>query len=202
MEMSRRLINLIGAAVVTLIILGGLMLVELPLFGAARDAVDQAKAATYSNNVIRDRLTELYKQNANAEQLRKELSDLRAQIAAADELMDASALASTAAKSSGARIVAVTFGERQVFAAPVGGGIGEDGKPSKPQPTAAADTPQVQTQVTFEAEVSSPAQAAAFLDGLRSGPRLLQVVQSTCSPTNDAKRFTVTVDALIFSVRS
>ena len=87
--------------------------------------------------------------------LRRDLERLREQITEADELRDASALASAAAKASGARIVAITFGNRQVLATPTGTGMGNDGTPTAPQVTAEPNTPQVQLPVTFDVEYRS-----------------------------------------------
>lgn len=202
MEMPRRMINLIGTVVVAAIAVGGTLLVVLPLVGAAQEAALQARQASESNQATQMTLEQLAAQNASLTELTRQLSTLRAQLTADDELQGASALASLAAKSSGARIVSIAFGGRQIFAPPSGAGIGADGKPPVQQAAAKPDTVQVQIPVTIEAEVSSPARAAAFIDGLRAGPRLLQVVQAASSPTNDTKLFIVTVDALVFSSKS
>lgn len=202
MDMSRRLINLIGTAGVLAIVLGGSVLIVLPLFTGAQAATAQAAAGAESNRFTRAELDELARQEAVLNQLRVRRFDLREQITEDEELRDASALASAAARLSGARIVAITFGERQAFAPPTGAGIGDDGRPTVPEATGEPDDQQGQVPVTFEAEVSSPSQAATFIDGLRAGPRLVQVVQAEASPTNNDERFTVTVDALIFAARS
>ncbi len=201
MEMPRRVINLVGAAVVALILIAGMSLAVLPLMNTAKASADQALAATTANEATRVRVAKLAEQNTKLDELRSELANLRLQLTADDERLDASALAAAAARSSGATVTAITFGERQVFAAPTGGGIGADGSATTAKATATASTAQVQVPVTFEAEASSLTQAASFIDGLRTGSRLLQVVQAECSSTNDAKRFTVTVDALIFSAK-
>ena len=201
MEMPRRLINLIGTSAVAVIVLAGSPPAVVPLFGAAQNAYAQVEAAANYNQLLRAELADIAKQDERVTDLRSDLDLLRTQIPAQDELRDASVLASKAAKSAGARIVAITFADRQVFAAPSGVGIGDDGTPTAPQAKAEPNTLSLQLLVTFEVEVSSTAQAAAFLEGLRSGPRMLQVVQAQCGPTSDAKRFTVTVDALIFAVR-
>lgn len=202
MEMSRKLINLIGTAVVLAIVLGGSALIVLPLFAGAQAAAAQAEAGAESNRITRAELDELARQEALLNQLRVRRFDLREQITEDEELRDASALASAAARMSGARIVAITFGEPQAFAPPTGTGIGDDGRPTVPEAPAEPDVRQVQLPVTFEAEVSSPHQAAAFIDGLRAGPRLVQVVQAETSRTNSDDRFTVTVDVLIFAART
>lgn len=199
MEMSRRRIHLIGGSLVTAVILTGSLLVMGPQLGAAQFANAQSELAAQSDQATRAQLAELAKQNSGAAQTNGDLSHVRRQITAHDELRDASALASEAAKSSGARIVAITFGDRQVFAAPTGLGMGDDGTPTAPQAAAEPDTSRFQLPVSFEVEVTSTAQAAAFLEALRLGTRLLQVVEVQCSQTNDAGRFTLTVDALLFS---
>ena len=198
--MSRRLINAIGSAVVAVILLTGTLLMVL-LSMNTHSATAHAGEVAHSIQVTQAELTDLAHQEVMVPLLRRDLERLREQITEADELRDASALASAAAKASGARIVAITFGNRQVLATPTGTGMGNDGTPTAPQVTAEPNTPQVQLPVTFEVDVSSTAQAAAFIDGLRGGPRLVQVVQAQSSVTNDAKRFTVTVDALIFAAR-
>jgi hypothetical protein len=201
MEMSRRLIDLIGAAVVAVVLIAGMSLAVLPLFGTAKAASDEALALTRANESTRVRVEKLAEQNTRLAELQAEQANLRLQITINDERLDASALAATAARSSGARVTEITFGDREVFIAPVGGGLGSDGKPLTKRAAADANTVQVQIPVTFEANVSNATQAAAFVDGLRGGPRLLQVVQAECSPSGDPKLSTVTVDALMFSVR-
>jgi hypothetical protein len=201
MEMPRRLINLIGAAVVMIIIIAGTLLVAAPLFNSAFEATTQAAVAAKSNEVMRELLNKRVEQNSRLDEYKSLLATLRGEIPVEAELRDASALVSAAAKASGARVQSITFGEPKVFVPPVGGGMGTDGQPNATQTNADADTPTVQIPVTFEAEVSGAAQAAAFVDGLRAGPRQLQVVEAVSSPTNSGKRFTVTVDALIFAAK-
>jgi hypothetical protein len=201
MEVSRRLINVVGATAWILVVVPGSLAVTVPLFIEARNASVQAEVAASADREARAELAELVRQDARVAELRADLNRLRTQIAAQADLRDASALASNAAKASGARIVAITFAEREVFAAPTGLGMGDDGTPNAPQAPVEPNTLHLQIPVTFEVEVSSTAQAAAFLAGLRSGPRMVRVVQAQASPTNDAKLFTLTVDALIFSAR-
>lgn len=201
MEMSRRRIHVIGLTSVIVLTAAGSLLVVAPLFDGARGVHEQTLLASNADELTRGNLAELAKEDARYAELHNDLLLLRRQITAQDELRDASALASSAAKSAGGRIVAITFANGQIFAAPTGVGMGEDGQAAVPQAPAQADTPVLQLPVTFEVEVSSAAQAAAFVEGLREGPRLLQLVQVQCSPTNDAKLFTVTVDALIFAAR-
>lgn len=200
MELSRGLINAIGSVVLAVILSGGaLMMVAISV--DSHNTTAHAGEVDHSNQVTREELAGLAHQEVMLPWMHHDLDELRKQIPGADELSDASALASAAAKSSGARILAISFGGRQVFAAPAGVGMGDDGQPTAPQATVKPGTLQLQLPVTFEVDVSSTAQAGAFIDGLRSGPRMLQVVQAQASPTNDAKRFTLTVDALIFSAK-
>jgi len=199
MEMSRRRINLIGGSLVTAVVVIGSLLVMAPQLSALQSANVQSELAANSDQATRAQLADLAKQDSGVAQTNGDLSHVRRQITVHDELRDASALASEAARSSGARIVAITFSERQVFAAPAGQGMGDDGTPTAPQATVQPNTERLQLPVTFEVEVTSTTQAAAFLEGLRLGTRLLQVVQAQCSPTNADQRFTLTVDALLFS---
>lgn len=201
MNNDARQINLVGTVAVAVVALVGTALVVVPLFSTAQQTSIQAAATAVSDDATRARLAALAKQEQLREEFLNDLLVARSQIPAADELQDASALASAAAKSAGARIVSITFAGRQVFAVPAGVGMAEDGTATVPQVPAVPDTPWVQLPVSFEVEVSSTAQAAAFLDGLRAGPRVLQVVQAQSSPTNSAKLSTVTVDALIFSAK-
>jgi hypothetical protein len=199
MEMSRRRINLIGGSVVTAVVVIGSLLVMVPQISSAQSANVQSELAANTDQATRAELAELEKQNSGVAQTNGDLSSVRRQVTAHDELRDASALASEAARSSGARIVAITFANRQVFVAPTGLGVGDGGTPTAPQATAVPNTSRFQLPVTFEVEVTSTTQAAAFLDGLRLGTRLLQVVQAQCSSTNDPAKLTLTVDALLFS---
>ncbi len=196
-----RQINLVGTVAVAVVALVGTALVAVPLFSTAQQTSIQAAASAVSDNATRARLAALAAQVQLREESRNDLLVARSQIPVADELQDASALASAAAKSAGARIVSITFAGRQVFTPPAGAGMAEDGTAAAAQVPAVLETPWVQLPVSFEVEVSSTAQAAAFLDGLRAGPRILQIVQAQSSATNSAKLSTVTVDALIFSAK-
>ena len=200
MKLSRNLMNAIGTGVVALVVLAGTILV-VALSTETHTATAHVGEVAFVNQRTRMEIAERADQEVALPSLRHDLDDLRMQITEADELSDASALASAAAKRSGARIVAITFAGRQVFAAPTGTGMGDDGMPTTPPGEPEPNTPHVQLPVTFEVEVSSTAQAAAFIHRLQDGPRLLQVVQAQSSPTNNAKLFTVTVDALIFAAR-
>jgi hypothetical protein len=201
MNRSRAQVHLIGGVSAAVIVLTGPVLVLAPLLGTLRAADIQRTVEAKSEEVTRAQLAELAAQNLNVDTLSAELARVRTQITPQDELSDASALGSAAAKSAGARVVAITFGDRQAFAPPTGLGLGDGGTPTTPQDPAGPDAVRSQIPVTFEVEVKSTAQAAAFLEGLRAGPRLVQVVEVQCSPTADASRFTVTVDALIFVAR-
>jgi len=202
MEMSRRRIHLIGASAVAALLLSGSLLVVVPLLGAAQSANAQAEQSINAEHVTRGQLTQLAKRGSVPGELYGRLDRLRMQIPVQDERKDASVLASAAAKSTGARIVAISFAGRQVFAAPTGLGRGDEGAQTRPEAASAQpDSPSFQLPVAFEAEVSSAAQAAAFIDVLRTGSRVLQVVQAQSSATNGSERFTVTVDALIFSAK-
>lgn len=200
MAQSRRRVNAIGIIMAAAILIAGtlqMVFVSLDI----QTTVTHAAELAHSNELTKRELADLANQEAMLPSMRKDVEALRKQITEADELSDASALASAAAKSSGARMVAINFGDRQVFAAPTGLGVGVDGTPQAPAVAPEPGAPALQLPVTFEVEVSSAAQAAGFLKGLQSGPRLLQVVQAQSSRTNDAKRFTMTVDALIFTAK-
>lgn len=201
MEMSRRLINLIGISLVLVILVAGFSLLAWPLFGAATAAATQASALAQSNSDLRSELGKRMELAKNKAALAAELAKLRREIPAQAELRDVSAVASSAAATSGARITAISFGDPQVFAAPSGGGLGTDGKPIQKQTPATVKTAQVQIPVTIEAEVANTIQATRFVDGLRAGSRLFQLVQVDTSATTDQNRYTVTVDALIFSLK-
>lgn len=201
MEMSRRLINLIGISLVLVILIAGFSLLAWPLFGAASAAATQAGALAESNQNMQTQLNDQIELAKNKAALAAEVAGLRREIPVQDELRDVSAVASAAAATSGARITAISFGDPQVFAAPAGGGIGTDGKPVQKQTPATNTTTQIQIPVTVEAEVGSATQAAQFVDGLRTGSRLFQLVQVDTSQTTDPARYVVTVDALIFSLR-
>ena len=203
MEMSRRLINLIGSSVVAVVVLMvASLLVVVPSTQRATDTTAQAELAADSDQVTRAELAELAKQEVLVPWLQHDL--------------DLSLRDGRSPSGRTARRISFGIGGRQVLwcqdrgdhlcrsaglRRPTGTGVGDDGTPTAPQATPSRALHRLQLPVTFEVEVSSTAQAAAFLDGLRAGPRLLQVVQAQSSATNDAKRFTVTVDALIFSAR-
>lgn len=201
MEMSRRLVNLIGAAAIGLILILGFSAVAWPLFSVASGAARQASGVAQTNGELQAELDHQMEMANNKAALEAEVARLHREIPFDEELRDVSAVASGAASTSGARIVSIEFGDAQVFAAPTGGGIGTDGKPAKAPKPADANTIQVQIPVTIEAEAGSATQATEFVDGLRTGYRLMQFVQVDTSQTTDPSRYAITIDALIFSQR-
>lgn len=198
-EMSRRRIHVIGALVVAAVLLAGILLVAVPMISASQSAAAQAASAANSDRLVEAALAHLAEPDSGLARLNGDLSSTRRQIPPRDELRDASALASAAAQFSGARLMRIVFGERQVFTPPTGLGLGKDGTQATQKDTTEPAGGSFQLPVTVEVEVSSAAQAATFLDGLRGGPRLVQVVQAEATPTNNGERLTLTVDALVFS---
>lgn len=229
MNIPKQLINLLGAVVVIGVVVAGVCLIALPMYGASQTTDAQARTVAQTNDVYEIQVQQLSADKQRMTEITAGLAELRREIAAIPKLDDVHEIILAAADDTGATITSVVAAEREPWAPIVPGA--EDGGAEAPAagatppadaPTAAAEpgadapadaatggpadtapeasapadaeaSPQQQIPLTITVELADATQAAAFIDALGRGPRLL-------SPTNGTLTdgTTLVVSALAF----
>lgn len=199
MNLPKRLINLIGTVLVVGMLAVGIFMVAWPLYTGHLEVEAQRLSVAQSNDVQAARIQELAKQQAELPALTAELDGLRQQIPVTASLDQASKLAVAAAKASGSHLQTFAVGDTVEFVPPAGVVADAAAQPSAPADGSAAESPRLQTSVSFTITTDSTAQVAEFVDKLRTGSRLVQIVQVLVSTGDEVPVVvTGTVTALIF----
>jgi len=198
--MPKHIVTAIGLIVSLGVIALGVFLVALPLYFQAVSVDTQTAAVASTNELYQAQVDSLTAQQGNLGEIETDVAGLRAQIPASGQLDDVFEVVAHASEASGVQIVAVTAGEQVAFATRIGSAEG-DAAAAAPAPTpeptdAAADTTETtsdaapapdaaaaagrqQVDFVISAAATDMAQATAFLDALRAGPRLLNSVTAT-----------------------
>ncbi|HOC14276.1 MAG TPA: hypothetical protein PKJ61_10420 [Propionicimonas sp.] len=201
MNLPKRLINLIGTVLVVGMLAVGIFMVAWPLYTGHLEVEAQRLSVAQSNDVQAARIQELAKQQAELPALTAELDGLRQQIPVTASLDQASKLAVAAAKATGSHLQTFAVGDTVAFTPPAGVVTDAAAAAPAPAPTdgSAAESPRLQTSVSFTITTDSTAQVAEFVDKLRTGSRLVQIVQVLVSTGDEVPVVvTGTVTALIF----
>jgi len=224
MPLPKQLINLLGIVVVLAVLTLGIVVVALPLYTQSLSTDSETARVAQTNSQYAIQVQALQAAKKDLSQTEREVAGLRTQITVPDHLDDAFELAIRAASAADSAITSMTAGEIEPFVARTA--VGEDGKAIPPTPapspeatapptvgasggtgveseaspvphsTPPADDHRLQAPFTIAVEVPSPKAAAAFLDGLRKGPRVIAIVHSSLE--SSASSFELTVDALAF----
>lgn len=203
--MSKQTINLLGGVVVAAILLLGLLLGVLPRWQAAQDADADRHEVALRNQEQQAFISALAAQREDLPQLRAQVGALKQQIASGPHLEQVIELAS--GLPGGAVLRSITPAEGDAS----GAGTGTTATPTPGAGTGGgtntgAATGTVSTfaalPVTIVIDVRRATDAAAVLDKLREGPRLLAVDQAelTESGAGDAgAAYTLTVTGRVFT---
>jgi hypothetical protein len=230
--MPRQMINLVGLVVVVALLVAGVTLIALPMYGSAR-AIDSDTAAVAQANDLYDvRVATLSGAKERIDEIDADVSGLRGQIAGSSQLDDVMLIVVDAAESAGATIEGVSAADPEPFA-PRTGLTSDDGSGTAPvddpaapapEPTptegdasesteradaadaadaapaegatvdeGAAASPQLQIPITISVTVPDSDAAAAFMDALGRGPRLLSLIDGSF----EGETLTVTALALV-----
>lgn len=205
MNLPKQLINLVGIVVVAGVIVAGLALVALPMWSGAQTTEASVRSVAQTNDVYAIQVDTLVAADSRMDEITRELAELRREIAGDPQLDDVFEIVVAAATGTGAVIESVTAGEiapwtpREPVTA-IGEASPSDAPPTEepsPEPDEAVPDaegtveggeqsaptdglpPQQQVPVTIEVTVVDAAAAAAFVDALGRGPRLLAPVDAT-----------------------
>jgi len=215
--MPKHLVTAIGLIVSLGIIALGVFLVALPLYFQAVNVDAQTATVTGTNTIYQAQVDNLTAQQENLDQINSDVAELRAQIPADGQLDDVFEVVGRAAESTGVQLTAVTAGEQVAFAVRTGAEGADAAAPAAqptpaatdaatdtsgstdaatPAPPAATDSRQ-QVDFTISATAGDMAQATAFLDALRAGPRLLSSITATTSQSGEGT-VTLQISALTY----
>lgn len=217
--MPKQLVTVIGLIVSLGVIALGVFLVALPLYLQAVGVDAQTATVANTNAIYQAQVDNLTAEAENLDQINADVADLRSQIPATGQLDDVFEVVARASEASGVSLTAITAGEQVAFAARTGA-TDRDAAAGAPDPAptpsategatdptagtttdAAAPVDAVVTggrqQVDFviSATATDMAQATAFLDALRAGPRLLNSITATTTQSGEG-----TIDVQISSL--
>lgn len=209
--MPKHLVTAIGLIVSLGVIALGVFLVAMPLYFQAV-AVDAQTATVASTNALyQAQVDELTAQQENIDEITENVAGLRSQIPATGQYDDVFEVVGNAAAASGVAITSVTAGEQVVYTTRTGATEGDPAAAAAapaPEATDAATDPNTATdpsatdanvapapdavaagrqQVDFviSATAADMAQATAFVDALRTGPRLLNSMSVTMTQSGE-----------------
>lgn len=231
MKIPAQLVNLLGIVVVAAILLAGVALIALPLYGQAQATDSETRTVSQTNDVYAAQVAQLQADADRMPQISAGVETLRRGIPVAPQLDDVLELVESAATDTGAVVVSTVMTELGPWTprTDIGTILGEEGAtatapvepsaaeespdaaaaapdttaaeqpPADPSTESGSDAPSPQQQVTatIEVEVTDAAQAAAFIDALGAGPRLLGIASSVLTPADDSA-LTLTVTAYAF----
>lgn len=238
MSMPKQLINLLGLVVVIGVLVAGVALIALPLFGVSQATDSQTRTVAQTNDVYEIRVQQLSAAEERMSEITASLAQLRREISATPQLDDAHEIIIAAAAETGVTITTVVVDDPEAWtprvsatgndpgSGPVTGDAAtpdaetrdaatadaetptepesgsaeptDGGVETAPSADASADaegeaSPQRQIPLTITVEVVDAAQAAAFMDALGRGLRLIAPIDGTLTDG------TLTVSALIFT---
>ncbi|MFK4805475.1 hypothetical protein ACI3KX_06395 [Microbacterium sp. ZW CA_36] len=223
--MPKHLVTALGLIVSLGVIALGVFLVALPLYFQAVGVDGQTATVANTNAIYQAQVDHLTAEEENLEQINAEVSGLRSQIPATAQLDDVFEVVGRAAEASGVSLTSVTAGEQVLFttrtgvidgdaaAAAVAPAPAPDPTPSATEGAAdttagattdaaagggiAAAAGRQQVDFVISASATDMAQATAFLDALRAGPRLLNSITATTTQSGEGT-FDVQITALTF----
>ncbi|BDV30358.1 hypothetical protein [Microbacterium terricola] len=223
MNLPKQFINLLGAVLTAAIVIAGIALIALPLYGNAQTTLASAKTVAQSNDVYQIQVDQLNAAAENSEQIDDHVAELRTEITALAKLDDVHELIADAAEETDARIVSTVAGESVAWVprtsidlegvaaaaqAPAdaeattdeGEAPAEGETTTTTEETPAApedvDSPQQQVPISINVEVADAEVAADFLEALGAGPRLIGIEKATLTGSTGA--LTLSVSALAF----
>lgn len=204
--MPKHLVTAIGLVLSLGVIALGVFLVAMPLYFQAIGVDAQTATVAGTNAIYQAQVDGLRDEEERLDEINADVADLRSQIPATGQLDDVFEVVGRADEASGVALTAVTAGEQVAFVVrtsaeddPTAAAAPEpaptpdptteatDAATADTAPTtdaatgadAAAAAGRQQVDFVIQATAADMAQATAFLDALRAGPRLLSNVTAT-----------------------
>jgi phage-related tail protein len=221
--MPKQLVTALGLIVSLGVIALGVFLVAMPLYFQAVGVDGQTATVANTNAIYQAQVDHLTAEEENLEQINAEVAGLRSQIPATAQLDDVFEVVGRAAEASGVSLTSVTAGEQVLFTTRTGvvdadAAVVAPAPAPEPTPSATEGVASTTTETTTDAaagggvaatagrqqvdfvisaSATDMAQATAFLDALRAGPRLLNSITATTTQSGEGT-FDVQITALTF----
>lgn len=211
--MPKHIVTAVGLIVSLGVIALGVFLVAMPLYFQAVGVDGQTATVASTNAIYQAQVDSLSAQEENLDEINASVTDLRAQIPATGQLDDVFEVVGRAAEASGVAITSVTAGDQVVYVTRTGATDADEAAvapapEATPAPTpgatdaatdgttappaagtgvgdAVAAAGRQQVDFVISATAADMAQATAFLDELRAGPRLLDTITATATQTGE-----------------
>jgi Tfp pilus assembly protein PilO len=224
MNLPKNLINLLGLVVVLAVLVAGVVLVALPMWGNAQTTQAAANGVAQTNAVYDQQVQALSAASARMDEITTSLAELETEIAPIPQMDDAFEIIAAAAASTGVVIESITAGELEPWiprapvtefsdpanptapegevqpdgAAELDAATVEEGEEAETTPDT-SESPQQQIPVSITVTVKDAATATAFIDALGRGPRLIAPVNTTLDPGTEEGNLVVNVLVFIRS---
>lgn len=210
--MPKQLVTVLGLVLCLGVIAMGVFMVALPLYLQSVDVDGQTATVADTNRIYETQVQRLREEQERLDEITAAVTELRTQVPATGEFDDVFEVVGRAAEATGVVLTSVTAGQQVAFALRTGEEGGTDGAPSTPpaaetQPAEGGDASndgtdtvpgpsadgttaepaggRQQVDFTIQATAADMAQAIAFLDALRAGPRLLSTIKSTTTDSGE-----------------
>jgi len=200
--MPKHLVTALGLIVSLGVVALGVALVALPLYLQSVGVATETATVENTNAIYEAQIATLSEEEENLDAINADVTSLRGQIPAVGQFDDVFEVVGRAAAASGMTLSTVTVGDQVVFAARTGNEDNESAAPAvEPSPAAsepssdsaapdaepdtAPATGRTQVDFVIQGLASDMAQVTAFLDALRSGPRLLNSIESSTTQGTD-----------------
>ncbi|WP_127818312.1 hypothetical protein [Microbacterium sp. CPCC 204701] len=154
MNLPKQLINLLGVVVVIAVLVAGIALIALPMYGSSQTTDASARAVAQTNEIYDVQVQTLSAERDRMDEVTAGLADLRRQIAAIPQLDDVFEIVIASAAEVGGTITSVSAGDPEAWSAR---GTADDGaaagapaaEPAAPgsEPTATAPAADAGTDV-------------------------------------------------------
>ena len=219
--MPKHLVTAIGLIASLGVVALGVFLVALPLYFQAVSVDAHTANVAGTNTLYQAQVDGLRDEEENLDRITAAVAELRAQLPESAQLDDVFEVVGRAAEASGIAITAVTAGDQVAYVVRTGVTDGDAPAPAaEPTPAPTGDATDAAAAATEGTDASAPtatapqggrqqvdfvitatavdmAQATAFLDALRAGPRLLSTVTATTTQTGEGT-VDVQISALTF----
>ncbi|MGV9192789.1 hypothetical protein ACQ143_00380 [Microbacterium sp. MC2] len=206
MNLNKQFINLVGSVVILAVVVAGIALIAVPMWSQSQATDASTRTVAQTNAVYQAQIDQLTAAETRLDEIDAHLVELRTEIAPFTRLDDAFDLIVTAAEERDLVLESVTAGEPEPFVprtavtddagqatppasteestapADADPSAGAPAAEAAPEPTSPdATSPQQQVAFTIAVPVPDAEAAAAFVDDLRAGPRLISVIDATLS---------------------
>ena len=195
--MPKQFINVVGVIVVAAVLAAGILLIGMPVYFQSVATSAQTRLLSQNNDTYETQVDLLNEEDGRLEEINAEVAVLRTQVPSTAQTEDIFKIVADAAATAGVTVLAVNALEPVPwFIRTTPEEDADDGDPGVDtdlteqtsegatgsrgdRGAATGESSQLQVPVSISVALDDPTQAAAFLEALGMGPRLLAVTETT-----------------------